>query len=915
MGDLALTASRMNSDAVVALTECERKAYLLMFRPGDAEPKRYLAVVSEQLQESRRAYANVLRSQRTEIHPFSWDSLDGRPRILTDASLVCGHLEAYADSVEIRHVGGSDKVECVPHLIVPTHKVSNEQKLRLSFAGYVLSLLKKPVCGTGVIIGADSRAHRVGMAGFRSEIEGAVECLNEWRTSSATIEPPPVALGPSCPTCPFEAACRKVAVEADDLSLLRGLTQRQIRDYRKKGIFTVNQLSYQFKPRRQRKRRGARPVRFRPELRALAIREHKVYVDRLPQLSRVDSELFLDIEGIPDQKFQYLIGIVAVDGRDAQSFSFWADDVNGEQKLWAHFISIARRYPEAPIYHYGQYDLRAIRSMGKRCNAEAEDIERRMVNVNSLIYGQLYFPVYGNRLKELGSYVGAVRSSPVASGLDSLAWRYLWERTHLDEYKDALVQYNREDCRTLIALTDRITDIVNKAGTMGDVDFADDPKCPMTSTGEAVCREFEQILLSAHLGYDGRKITFSGKRDLQSPPVRRRKRSVSLPPKPDRTIVVPRRRKCPKCGSPDIDVTDRFGSTITIVDLVFTRNGVRRQVTAYTGRKIRCRKCMQFYNPAVLRKLSKRKYGHRLISWCVYQRVVLRLPYLGVARTVKELFGVSLPAATILGFIAQLSGYYAHTKRMLLSRLRKSPFIHVDETKINVHGVDQFVWVFTDGRRVVFERTKTREATIVHEILAGYEGTLVSDFYPGYDSVPCKQQKCWAHLIRDLNEDLWKESGDSELEQFVVKVKELFVPIMEDVQRYGLKRRHLAKHGRAVRRFYKSTVDGRDYNSEVAANYQKRFQRYRESLFRFTTEDGIPWNNNMAERAIRHLAVQRKISGSFGEGFIDSYLLLLGVAQTCRFQEKSFLHFLLSGRKDVDAYRETRKRTSVPGLI
>ena len=43
--------------------------------------------------------------------------------------------------------------------------------------------------------------------------------------------------------------------------------------------------------------------------------------------------------------------------------------------------------------------------------------------------------------------------------------------------------------------------------------------------------------------------------------------------------------------------------------------------------------------------------------------------------------------------------------------------------------------------------------------------------------------------------------------------------------------------------------------------YQKRFDRYRDSLFTFLTQDGIPWENNMAERAIRQLAVQRKISG------------------------------------------------------
>jgi len=51
------------------------------------------------------------------------------------------------------------------------------------------------------------------------------------------------------------------------------------------------------------------------------------------------------------------------------------------------------------------------------------------------------------------------------------------------------------------------------------------------------------------------------------------------------------------------------------------------------------------------------------------------------------------------------------------------------------------------------------------------------------------------------------------------------------------------------------------------------------------------------------LAVQRKISGFFFKSFASRYLVLLGIAQTCKFQEKSFLKFLLSGEMDVDHFR------------
>jgi hypothetical protein len=192
-------------------------------------------------------------------------------------------------------------------------------------------------------------------------------------------------------------------------------------------------------------------------------------------------------------------------------------------------------------------------------------------------------------------------------------------------------------------------------------------------------------------------------------------------------------------------------------------------------------------------------------------------------------------------------------------------------------------------------------------MLRHYEGILISDFYGGYDACKCRQQKCLVHLIRDLNDDLWKNPFNSELEGLVSAVRDLIVLIMADVDKYGLKKRHLHKHQNLVDRFFKVVIENREYKCEITQTYQKRFQRYRDSLFLFLHEDGIPWNNNMAERASRHLAVQRKISGSFFKRVAEHYLLLLGIAQTCRFQRKSFLPFMLSKKKDIDEFKEPRR--------
>ena len=147
--------------------------------------------------------------------------------------------------------------------------------------------------------------------------------------------------------------------------------------------------------------------------------------------------------------------------------------------------------------------------------------------------------------------------------------------------------------------------------------------------------------------------------------------------------------------------------------------------------------------------------------------------------------------------------------------------------------------------------------------LSNYYGILISDFYPGYDSVKCKQQKCWGHLIRDLNNDLWANPFDTEFGVFVLEVRNLIIPIMEAVQRYGLKKRNLNKFKKSVDKFYKKAITDKHYKSELAIKYRTRFIKYQDSLFTFLEHDEMPWHNNTAERALRHLAVQRKISGNF----------------------------------------------------
>jgi hypothetical protein len=116
----------------------------------------------------------------------------------------------------------------------------------------------------------------------------------------------------------------------------------------------------------------------------------------------------------------------------------------------------------------------------------------------------------------------------------------------------------------------------------------------------------------------------------------------------------------------------------------------------------------------------------------------------------------------------------------------------------------------------------------------------------------------------------------------------------------------------AVDRFYQNIVRA-DYQSGAAVACKDRFEKNRDKLFTFLKFDGIPWNNNNAEHAIKAFAQLREFieSGATEKG-IREYLILLSVCQTCKYSGLDFLDFLRSGETDTHAFAESQRRGRRP---
>jgi hypothetical protein len=223
--------------------------------------------------------------------------------------------------------------------------------------------------------------------------------------------------------------------------------------------------------------------------------------------------------------------------------------------------------------------------------------------------------------------------------------------------------------------------------------------------------------------------------------------------------------------------------------------------------------------------------------------------------------------------------------------------------------------VLATAEEAVYLYRPTREGDFLPKLLKDFRGVLVSDFYAAYDALPCPQQKCLIHLLRDMNQALLNNPFDAELQSITAPFGTLLRATVEEVDRHGLKARYLRRHERAADRFF-DDLAARIFGSEAAEALRTRLLKYRDKLFTFLQHDGVAWNNNAAENAIKRFAYYREGTvGVLKEAGLAEYLLLLSIYQTCRYRGVSFLKFLLSRERHVDIFCEHPRRKRRRPLI
>ena len=856
----------------------------------------------------RLADTFISESARATAPPFPNNPKEVIWRLAIDVHWKKRDLEVRLQAVErVPAKGRGRSATFIPYRFEPVNKITREHRLLLAFDTHRLSGLVGREIRLGRIMHGDNYATlSVNTLPFAKEVRKLVDDITALLIGNT---PPDLVLNRHCGQCEFQSRCRTQASEKDELSLLSGVSERDRKKLHTKGIFTVTQLSHTFRPRRRRRESIGKQEKHHHSLRALAIRENKIHAVGIPALKLEGTRVFMDVEGIPDRDFYYLIGLRVEAAEGEVQHSLWADKAKDEKLIWSDFLDILSAIANPQLIYYGSYETIFLKRMCERHGRPPEGSPAAAaldhpINILSFIYAQVYFPTHSNGLKEIAGYLGFPWSGSPSSGLESVAWRHRWEMSMDLSLKQELLDYNRQDCEAIALLTDRLFDLqlavsADSKSSQGTVVLTSNVKREspygLFKRVQFALPELEIINNAAYWDYQRERIYVKSRNN----PARKARRRATIRSvlTPNTTAEYPRPSSCPKCNS--VLLHKQTLTSRNVIDLRFTRHGIKRWITRHLTHRYECQSCRSTFFP-LNRCFSKSKYGPNIIAYSVYLNIELRLPQERVNSHLSKLFGLSLPSAS--KFKMQAAEVYRSAYDGILKSLCSGRLLHVDETSISVKGRSGYVWVLTSMAEVAYLYTPTREGGTIQTMLKDFSGVLVSDFYTAYDAIDCPQQKCLVHFIRDLNDDLLKHPYDDALKRLSREFVYLVKPMVETVDQYGLKRRFLSKYRIFVDRFYRRLRDETGA-SEAAKKVIERLKRNRDTMFTFLSFDDVPWNNNNAEHAIKAFATLRRvIDGITSEKGLQDFLVLLSLCETCKYKNVDFLDFLRSGSMNVDDF-------------
>lgn len=271
------------------------------------------------------------------------------------------------------------------------------------------------------------------------------------------------------------------------------------------------------------------------------------------------------------------------------------------------------------------------------------------------------------------------------------------------------------------------------------------------------------------------------------------------------------------------------------------------------------------------------QYGSRLKAIAVYLSQYQLLPYERTSELFADLFGHQLSQATLVNANEDCYEILEPVEEKIKQQVIASPVAHFDETGMRINGKGEWLHVASTETLTCYAAHSKRgqEATKAMGILPEFQGTAIHDSWKSYFKYDCDHALCNAHHLRELTGILEQDKQEWPREM---------IDLLLEIKKAVDKRRAIAKLDPAQIEIFEARYDhiiekgvaenpspisggqsgkrGRKKQSK-AKNLLDRLKKYRRETLAFMYDFSVPFDNNQAERDIRMVKVQQKISGTF----------------------------------------------------
>jgi transposase len=268
-------------------------------------------------------------------------------------------------------------------------------------------------------------------------------------------------------------------------------------------------------------------------------------------------------------------------------------------------------------------------------------------------------------------------------------------------------------------------------------------------------------------------------------------------------------------------------------------------------------------------------YGPAIRALAAYLMGRQHLPVKRAAELLSDVVGVPVSTGFLAGIIPEAADGLAGFLDRLKELLREAEVLHADETGARIAGVRYWFHTVADELLTYLDCHPKRgvQAFEAMGVLDVFCGVLVTDGWKPYWSLEhASHALCSAHVLRDLAAvaEVDAQSGwANAMADLLVEAKLACdaaradgLAVLPAAKLKALRRRYSMILARA---WAANPDPGRKRTKleREAYNLLRRLESQRDELCRSWTDLKIPFDNNEAERSLRMLKLQQKISGCF----------------------------------------------------